>query len=126
MNTTYMCKLWASLQMIFFLQFFESCTKQFYVNKKLKLKISYTIIFQKASCIVQYGAMPIHGLTHDGQLRACPSCLLRLMYVFGVNVHSVMPIHGLIYDGQLRACPCALLGLIYGLRQLYAIRYLGF
>jgi len=39
---------------------------------------------------------------------------------------TIMPIHGLIHDGQLRACPCALLGLMYGLRRLYAIRYLGF
>jgi hypothetical protein len=23
----------------------------------------------------------MHGLIHDGQLRACPSCLLGLMYV---------------------------------------------
>ncbi len=32
--------------------------------------------------------MPIHGLIHDGQLRACPSCLLGLMYAFRVNVCS--------------------------------------
>jgi len=32
--------------------------------------------------------MPIHGLIHDGQLRTCPSCLLRLMYVFRVSVRS--------------------------------------
>jgi len=25
--------------------------------------------------------MPVHGLIHDGQLRACPSCLLGWMYV---------------------------------------------
>jgi hypothetical protein len=37
-----------------------------------------------------------------------------------------MPVHGFIHDGQLRACPCALIGLTYGLRRLYAIRYLGF
>jgi hypothetical protein len=24
--------------------------------------------------------MPIHGLIHDGQLRACPSCLLGLRF----------------------------------------------
>jgi hypothetical protein len=23
----------------------------------------------------------MHGLIHDGRLQACPSCLLRLMYV---------------------------------------------
>jgi hypothetical protein len=41
-------------------------------------------------------------------------------------VSIVMPVHGLIHDGQLRACPCALLELMYGLKQMYAIRYLGF
>jgi hypothetical protein len=30
--------------------------------------------------------MPVHGLIHDGQLRACPSCLLGLMYAFRVSV----------------------------------------
>jgi len=28
----------------------------------------------------------MHGLIHDGQLRACHSCLLGLMYVLKVNV----------------------------------------
>ncbi len=42
------------------------------------------------------------------------------------EAYHVMPVHGLIHDGQLRACPCAVLGLMYGLRRLYAIRYLGF
>jgi hypothetical protein len=41
-------------------------------------------------------------------------------------VFIVMPIHGLIHDDQLRACPYALLGLMYGLRRMYAIRYLRF
>jgi len=30
----------------------------------------------------------MHGLIHDGRLRACQSCLLGLMYVFRVNVCS--------------------------------------
>jgi hypothetical protein len=28
----------------------------------------------------------MHGLIHDGRLRACPSCLLGLMYVCRINV----------------------------------------
>ncbi len=34
----------------------------------------------------------IHGLIHDGQLWACPSCLLGLMYVYRVNVCSQVTI----------------------------------
>jgi hypothetical protein len=30
----------------------------------------------------------IHGLIHDGQLQACPSCFLRLMYAYTINVRS--------------------------------------
>jgi hypothetical protein len=30
----------------------------------------------------------MHGLIHDDRLWACQSCLLGLMYVLRVNVHS--------------------------------------
>jgi hypothetical protein len=58
-------------------------------------------------------------------------CFLQLFEcVIGDNLIQsfcpIMPVHGLIHDGQLRACPCVVLGLMYGLRRLYAIRYLGF
>ncbi len=35
----------------------------------------------------------MHGLMHDGRLGACPSCLLRLMYVYKVNVCSQVTVH---------------------------------
>jgi hypothetical protein len=36
---------------------------------------------------------PMHGLMHDGQLRACPSCLLGLMYISRVIVRYWVTIH---------------------------------
>jgi hypothetical protein len=35
-----------------------------------------------------YNVMPVCTAIHDGRLRACPSCLLGLMYVYKVNVRS--------------------------------------
>jgi hypothetical protein len=47
-------------------------------------------------------------------------------FLKGIFLHFVMPVHGFIHDDQLQACPCVVLGLMYGLKRLYAIRYLGF
>jgi len=44
------------------------------------LWVAIVIQKEKLECIQCHARM--HGLIHDGRLRACQSCLLGLMYVF--------------------------------------------
>jgi hypothetical protein len=47
----------------------------------------YDTKFHDTTCHDSYHAH-MHDLIHDGQLRACQSCILGLMYALKVNVHS--------------------------------------
>jgi hypothetical protein len=44
---------------------------------------AYNIVCHDTICHDNYHAH-MHGLIHDDRLRACQSCLLKLMYVLGL------------------------------------------
>ncbi len=48
--------------------------------------------------------MLVHGFIHDGQLRACQSCLSGLMYIFRVNVRSQVTVRYQVL--RVSTCQC--------------------